>query len=260
MFVLEFEDSAKILRTSIEILKERIPEATLVVRSDGIFLQSMDTSLVALVDLVIYPAAASVFDCDDKSHELGIQMDALAKIFSCHSSRGNCRITHNEEEAPDVLDIEFNTSGEVATYQLKLINGTHEEHMMSENNIPKQQQTINATRFQHKLKDLANFDDVITISRKDRDLIVRAAGENVNASFAIEVTESIEEEDDENDNEEGSTRDSTFAIAYLQWFAKARSLAEDVLVAVGAPLPLLMQYAEDDVFKLQFYLAPKIEG
>ena len=102
MFVIEFDDSARALRNVVNILKERIPEGTLAVKSDGIFLQTMDSSHVALADLIIYPQAASSYGCDDMVHELGIPMASLAKIFNCRSSSGTCRLSYNEVETPDI--------------------------------------------------------------------------------------------------------------------------------------------------------------
>lgn len=255
MFILEFDDSAKVLRKVVDILKERIPEITMVVKPDGIYLQSMDNSHVALVDLVIYRAAASLFDCDDQVHELGIRMGTLAKIFHCHSSSGTCRIIYNEVEEPDILNIQFSIGGTVSSYQLKLVDGCYEELSVSEDNIPKCHQTVDATLFQHKLKDVSNFAEVITLQRKDKEIEFNATGDDASVSFTMAVTDDDDSDNDDPDNDDTS---DSFALTYLQWFAKAATLSDNVLIAFGDELPLMAQYTEEDVYKLRFFLARKV--
>lgn len=247
MFIIEFNDSGILFKKILDILKDRITEGTLVVKSNGIFFQSMDSAHVALTDLVIYPDAASSFDCDG-SHSLGVHIDALSKIFRCSGSRGNCRISFDEDE-PDKLSIEFNAGGNVASFELKLLDSEYEEMVIPDASIPVCRQTLSGTEFQSSLKDLANFAEDVCIERTGEELMFNATGSMTKASFRMEIPGP--------EYEEAAT--GTYSLPYLLWFAKAASLsAESVMLAFGGGLPLLLQFSEEDQYTLRFFLSPKI--
>ena len=52
----------------------------------------------------------------------------------------------------------------------------------------------------------------------------------------------------------------TFALRYLNFFAKATPLAKSVSLKMSPDVPLVVEYTmEDDIGHIRFYLAPKIE-
>jgi proliferating cell nuclear antigen PCNA len=248
MFIIEFNDSAALLRKIVDVLKDRIQEGTLIVHEEGMTFQSMDTSHIAMTDLVILPGAASAFDCDDRVHALGIRLDTLAKIFKCSNSHGNCRISYDEETLGDVLSIEFNNGGNVASFEMRLIDGTDERMEVPEESIPRCQQSVSTTDLQSKLKDLAQFAEDVEIGRQGAELTFKAAGDTAKAAFSMDL----------DDDQGGETCKATYAISYLQWFAKASSLSSEALLCIDGELPLLLQLTAEDSFCLRFFLSPKI--
>jgi proliferating cell nuclear antigen len=51
----------------------------------------------------------------------------------------------------------------------------------------------------------------------------------------------------------------TFALRYLNHFAKAEPLSSSVSLSLSADVPLLVEYKLEDLGHLRYYLAPKIE-
>lgn len=51
----------------------------------------------------------------------------------------------------------------------------------------------------------------------------------------------------------------TFALRYLNNFAKASSLSDRVMLQMSADIPLAVEYKIEEMGHLRFYLAPKIE-
>lgn len=51
----------------------------------------------------------------------------------------------------------------------------------------------------------------------------------------------------------------TFALRYLNSFAKATPLASHVSLSMTRELPIMVDYQISDIGYLRFYLAPKIE-
>ncbi|RLN20286.1 hypothetical protein BBJ28_00007950, partial [Nothophytophthora sp. Chile5] len=51
----------------------------------------------------------------------------------------------------------------------------------------------------------------------------------------------------------------TFALRYLNMFAKATPLSETVTLSMSPGIPVVVEYAIGDMGYMRFYLAPKVE-
>jgi proliferating cell nuclear antigen len=68
--------------------------------------------------------------------------------------------------------------------------------------------------------------------------------------------------DDENDNIQIKLEEEvslTFALRYLNFFAKATPLSTTVSLKMSPDVPLVVEYAIEEMGHIRFYLAPKIE-
>jgi proliferating cell nuclear antigen len=250
MFIASFDNGGEILKKIIDICKDDIAEAVLVVSPTGISLQSLDNAHVSLVDIFIDPNIADIFECDE-TFELGFSLTIMNKIFKCSSSSGTCTLNYDDEDAPDILLITFTngTEDKSATFEMKLMTIDVDPLM-----IPDQEdlceQYIIAKDLQRIVKDLAVFGEDVCITRTGKNLgfSSRGDGANVNIQMTIE------------DNYNGSISE-TFAVKYLQWFCKASTLCDEVLLAIDPnpqrPLAML-KFEQEDLFNVRFFLSAKI--
>lgn len=243
MFTISFAKGGEILKKIVETLKEKdhVPEASIVVSEEGIFLQSMDTAHVAVVDLLIRPAATQSYECEG-SHSLGISFEALSKILKCSFATGTCQLNFTEEK-PDVLEIKF-LGSKKASFELKLMDIESERMELPDEPSHTCQMYLDSAELQKVYKDMSTFSDDVLIKIFKNELSFCANGESANGNVSFDVeceTEPVE---------------SLFNLKYLQWFARGSTLCDEVLLAVDNENPLLMQF-EDDFIKLRFYLAPK---
>eukprot|EP00967_Tisochrysis_lutea_P046989 scaffold57175_cov35-Tisochrysis_lutea.AAC.3 len=50
-----------------------------------------------------------------------------------------------------------------------------------------------------------------------------------------------------------------FALRYLNFFTKATSLSDTVILSLSADVPLVVEYRINELGHIRYYLAPKIE-
>jgi proliferating cell nuclear antigen len=50
-----------------------------------------------------------------------------------------------------------------------------------------------------------------------------------------------------------------FALRYLNFFTKASSLSDTVILSLSADVPLVVEYRIAELGHIRYYLAPKIE-
>merc|ERR1712212_1248266 len=84
----------------VNALKELIEQAAWDITEDGIQLQSMDSSHVALVQMNITEESFDHFRCD-AAMQIGLNMSNLHKIFGAFSN-GSCAIMAEGEDADTV--------------------------------------------------------------------------------------------------------------------------------------------------------------
>jgi len=115
MFDCKLEEGAN-LKKCVNALKELIEQAAWDISEDGIQLQSMDSSHVALVQMNIGSDSFETFRCD-QAMQIGLNMANLHKIFGAFSN-GSCSITAAGEDA-DTVQFVFESAKESATAKSK---------------------------------------------------------------------------------------------------------------------------------------------
>jgi len=99
MFDAKLEDGSN-LKKCVTALKELIEQAAWDITEEGIQLQSMDSSHVALVQMNISGESFEAYRCD-QAMQIGLNMANLHKIFGAYSN-GSCQIVADGEDADTV--------------------------------------------------------------------------------------------------------------------------------------------------------------
>jgi len=114
-------EKGDVLKKTMDALKDLIKEAVWDVSSQGLSLQSMDSSHVSLVQVTLRTEGFETFRCD-KNLALGVNMDTMGKLMKCASS--DDAITLKSEDNGDLLGLVFEAKGgdKTAEFEMKLMD------------------------------------------------------------------------------------------------------------------------------------------
>merc|ERR1711957_263143 len=228
------------------------------VSEKGLQVQSMDSSHVALVSLLLRESAFADFKCE-RPTTLGMNVDSLAKILKMCGPTDSLKLRWNSGADTVGFQCESNDDDRIADFDLKLMQ-IEAEHM----EIPEQHYKVVAkmpsSEFQKICRDLKEFGETMQMSASKEGLKFSVAGDLGPGSVMLKPRESEKpEEKVQLTVQEPVT--ANFALRYLANFSKAAPLCGTVEIGLGPDAPLLVKYVLDNVDNgyMQFYLAPKID-
>jgi len=85
------------------------------------------------------------------------------------------------------------------------------------------------------------------------------SGDMGSANITLKQNTAVDNKDEQTVIEAAEPVSLSFALRYLNSFAKATPLAPSVTLSMSKDLPIVVNYAMADVGHIAFYLAPKIE-
>lgn len=85
---------ASVLKKVLDAIKDLVTEANFDCNTEGISLQAMDTSRVALVSFFLQADGFAEYRCD-RSLSLGINLNSLTKIMKCANSDDKGLLNHS---------------------------------------------------------------------------------------------------------------------------------------------------------------------
>lgn len=257
--VLEAQlQQAGLLKKVADAMKELCKDVNFDVSEKGVQVQSMDSSHVALVSLMLRESAFSEFKCD-RPTSLGMNVESLVKILKMTSPNDSLKLRWQNDADVVSFQCESTSDDRIADFELKLMQ-IESEHM----EIPEQHYKVIArmpsSEFQKICKDLKEFGETIQISASKEGIRFSVHGDLGSGNVVLKPRES---ESPENSVKltvhEPAT--ATFALRYLVNFAKAAPLCGAVELGLGPDAPLSVKYDLESADKghMQFYLAPKID-
>merc|ERR1712151_757261 len=219
--------------------------------------QSMDSSHVALVSLLLRESAFSEFKCE-RPTSLGMNVDSLAKIPKMCGPSDSLKLRWQNEA--DTVGFQCEGGDDrIADFDLKLMQ-IESEHM----EIPEQQYKVVAklpsAEFQKICRDLKEFGETLQMSASKEGIKFSVAGDVGSGNVMLKPREAEKPEDKVSLTVHEPVT-ATFALRYLVDFSKAAPLCGVVELGLGPDAPLLVRYDLDkaDNGFMQFYLAPKID-
>eukprot|EP00933_Yihiella_yeosuensis_P045429 TRINITY_DN407_c0_g3_i1.p1 TRINITY_DN407_c0_g3~~TRINITY_DN407_c0_g3_i1.p1 ORF type:complete len:259 (-),score=79.66 TRINITY_DN407_c0_g3_i1:240-1016(-) len=248
---------AVLLKKVADAMKDLCKDVNFDCSEKGIQVQSMDSSHVALVSLLLRESAFSEFKCD-RPVSLGMNIDSLTKILKMTGQNDSLKIQHQNDA--DVVSFQCEGSDDrIADFELKLMQ-IESEHM----EVPEQHYKVVAkmpsSEFQKICKDLKEFGETLQLSASKEGLKFSVQGDLGTGNVMLKPRES------DNANEKVSLTvhepvTATFALRYLVNFSKAAPLSGSVELGLGPDAPLSVKYdlETSDNGHMQFYLAPKID-
>lgn len=247
----------RIVKLIVEAMKDLISEGNIDCTKSGLALQSMDGSHVSLVSLLLRAEGFEHYRCD-RNISLGVQTASLSKILKC--SGNDDALSLSAEDNGDALNIMFEaTSGDrVSDFSLKLMD-IDSEHL----GIPGTEYVATvrmpAGEFQRICRDLQTMGDTCTIAVGKEGVKFSVAGDLGAGNITLKNNTAAEKESDRVIITMEEPVELTFALRYLNMFAKATPLSETVTLSMSPGIPVVVEYAIGDMGYMRFYLAPKVE-
>lgn len=248
---------AVLLKKVADAMKDLCKDVNFDCSEKGLQVQSMDSSHVALVSLMLREAAFAEFKCD-RPTSLGMNVESLVKILKMTGPTDSLKLRWQNDA--DVVSFQCESSEDrIAEFELKLMQ-IESEHM----EIPEQHYKVVAklpsAEFQKICKDLKEFGETLQISASKDGLRFSVQGDLGSGNVVLKPRSSDKPEDSVVLTVHEPVT-ATFALRYLVNFAKAAPLCGSVELGLGPDAPLLVKYnlEKPDFGHMQFYLAPKID-
>lgn len=251
---------ASLLQNIVDSVKDLITEAEFDISKQGISMQSMDSSHVSLVSLLLRGGSNDFtkYRCD-RNVNLGVSMKNLSNVLKCAGKDDVVKLRCDDQ--PDKLHLTFENekNNKHTEFGLKLMD-IDAEHL----GIPESKYMatvcMSSTEFRRICNDLKNFGETVTISATKEGVKFSTAGESGSGSISLRQGGAA---DDKTNNLQVTIVEPVvlnFALNFLIHFTKATPLSEMVILNLSSDSPLSVEYRmADDIGYLRYYLAPKID-
>jgi len=249
-----------ILKKIMESIKDLVNEANFDCSSTGITLQAMDSSHVSLVALFLRADGFQHYRAD-RNISLGISLASMAKILKIAGN--DDIITLRAEDAGDAVTFMFESPKQtrLSSFSLKLMD-IDSEHLGIPDTEYKCSVKMPSSEFQRIVREITVIGDTVKISASKEGVKFSVSGDMGTGSIICKQNPSVDEEDDAVVIKLEDEVSLTFALRYLNFFAKATPLSDVVTLKMSPDVPLVVEYkiqTEDgDMGHIRFYLAPKI--
>ncbi|KAG1880838.1 proliferating cell nuclear antigen, N-terminal domain-containing protein [Suillus subluteus] len=201
---------AALLKRLLDSIKELVTDANFECNEEGINLQAMDNSHVALVAVKLDATGFKKYRCD-RPMPLGVNLNSLTKVLKCAKDDDICIIKASDDA--DILNLvyEARSSDRIAEYDMKLMDIDAETLGIPDTEYDARV-TMTASEFTRIVRDLSQLGE-------SEGVRFASEGEAANGNVLLKQTEAArekyanygkedeepKEEDDDDDDEEGSS-------------------------------------------------------
>lgn len=249
-------------RNIIHSMKEITDYVNLECNNDGIYIQGMDSSRIALMDLNLERDYFEEFEMEDEEEMivLGMNMKVFSAILKCTNSSDELEIESSSDSGK--VSITLKNDSKKNEFEMNLVD-IDQENM----DIPEiDHEFIISAEPKEITKYFANLNalEVDEVIFHMTENLVRLDSKSDHVKMKFELV-SLENEPDLQDNSKirlvKSSPDElslVFSLMYIQRFMKAASVSNNVAIAFTDGMPMFMQFRFEGG-NLNYYLAPKIE-
>ncbi|KAG0144541.1 hypothetical protein CROQUDRAFT_659866 [Cronartium quercuum f. sp. fusiforme G11] len=209
-------EKAIVLKQVLDAIKELVTDVNFDCDEDGMKLQAMDNSHVALVALLLRTNGFSQFRCD-RNMSLGINVVSFQKIVK--SAANEDMLTLRAQDEADVLNMVFETinTDRVAEYDMKMMD-IDIEHLSIPTTVYDAEVTLSASEFSRIIRDLKDLGESVRIEVTKESVKFSVEGDIGKATVTLKATEgggnkkaktiTIEDDEEEDDTKEDEEEDN----------------------------------------------------
>ncbi|CAG9311287.1 unnamed protein product [Blepharisma stoltei] len=240
------------LKRIIEALKEMINEGNVKIDSEGISLQAMDASHVALIVLNMEATNFEEFRCDHRK-TLGIPIQNLWKMMRIAGADDSIRLIA-DDTCTKLKIVSENSAGKVGDFDLNLIILPEEQLEMQDiDHIC--EITMESSEFARICRELAVISDELAIIATKERIVFEVNGDAGKGQICCNNGNCISKEQVLIDCK-GSVQGS-YALRYINQFNKAALLGDRVFIKMAPDLPISFTFPFS-LGSITYFLAPKL--
>eukprot|EP01132_Coremiostelium_polycephalum_P009739 gene9739-11960_t len=247
-------DSSKIL----EAVKDLVETANFDCSPSGVSLQSMDSALVTLINLILRQDGFDIYNCD-RSLSLGLSLQSLSKILKCAGNDDTLTIKARDEADTVSFVFESPNNERISDFEVKLLDIKSEQY-----GIKPTAHTVvvkmPSSELQRICRDLSIMGEVVTINASKDGVKFSVSGDNGSGNITVRpTTDSSIPTEQATVIEAKDTVVLNFGLRFLTQFTKATPLSPIVKLSLSEGIPIAVEYEIEDLGYLNFFLAPKVE-
>ncbi|ODN77795.1 proliferating cell nuclear antigen (pcna) [Cryptococcus amylolentus CBS 6039] len=193
---------AVVLKKLLDAIKELVTDGNLDCSDEGIALQAMDNSHIALVSLKLEPQGFEEYRCD-RNMPLGVNLASLTKILKC--AKDQDVVTLKASDDADALSLIFESPKEdrVGEYEMKLMD-IDQEHLGIPDTEYDATVSMSSAEFARICRDLTVLGESVKIDCSKEGVTFSSDGEIGKGSVHLKQTagQVKKQAKDEDDDEE----------------------------------------------------------
>ena len=254
MKVLIERTKGSLFTTIVRLLSSIADEVTIIVDSDKMFIQAMDTSHISMFELTLDKGWFDKYEFEGVPLILGVRLAIISKILACRSVNQTIELLSRK----DSLDINFESdSGEDINKYFNTSLYAFDQDLRS---VPETDYDvdikINSAQIHSVISMLAQFGEVVRLSCDETGITLN----NTHSQSETKMTATIKMEDiSEYAIVEGGKCESVYSLQYLTLFAAAWKIAGEVSIHFTPGLPLSLIYDVSETSTLKFWVSPRVE-
>ncbi|KAK7694120.1 hypothetical protein QCA50_003696 [Cerrena zonata] len=205
-------EQAAILKRLLDAIKELVADANFECNEEGIQLQAMDNSHVALVAVQLKEEGFENYRCD-RPMPLGVNLTSLTKVLKCAKDDDVCTLKAGGDNT-DTLSLvyEARNTDRIAEYELKLMDIDSDKLGIPETDYDARV-TLPSAEFSRIVRDLSQLGESVRIEVSKEGVRFTSEGEAANGSVLLKQSDAIgkvpkKEEDDDDDEEKEEKEDA----------------------------------------------------
>ncbi|KAF8221297.1 proliferating cell nuclear antigen [Tricholoma matsutake] len=179
---------AGILKKLLDAIKELVTDANFECNEEGINLQAMDNSHVALVAVLLEATGFKRYRCD-RPMPLGVNLTSLTKVLKCAKDDDECTLKAADEA--DVLNLVYEAkhSDRIAEYDMKLMDIDSDTLGIPDTDYDARV-TLASSEFTRIVRDLSQLGESVRIEVSKEGVRFASEGEAANGSVLLKQSES----------------------------------------------------------------------
>ncbi|KAG5641580.1 hypothetical protein DXG03_004693 [Asterophora parasitica] len=177
------------LKKMLDAIKELVTDANFECNEEGITLQAMDNSHVALVSVLLEATGFKRYRCD-RPMPLGVNLTSLTKVLKCAKDDDECTIKAADEA--DVLNLvyEAKSSDRIAEYDMKLMDIDSDTLGIPDTEYDARV-TMPSSEFTRIVRDLSLLGESVRIEVSKEGIRFASDGEAANGSVLLRQSDAI---------------------------------------------------------------------
>ncbi|KAJ7122972.1 proliferating cell nuclear antigen, N-terminal domain-containing protein [Mycena epipterygia] len=171
------------LKKLLDAIKELVTDANFECNEEGLNLQAMDNSHVALVAVYLEAAGFKRFRCD-RPMPLGVNLSSLTKVLKCAKDDDECTIKAADDA--DVLNLvyEAKNSDRIAEYDMKLMDIDSDTLGIPDTDY-EAEVVMPSAEFSRIVRDLGALGESVRIEVSKEGVRFASEGESANGSVLL---------------------------------------------------------------------------